>query len=252
MKISYNIPMLEQMLKDIHRLTGVSVSLLDADCKRLVSCTGEDYCARLQREGGSKECARCDLLLLERCAKSLRLEQHLCHAGLYDSAMPILKDGAVVAFLLMGRVRAERSPQKKDPLYQQLPLLQEEQLLALYDLLPYILFSSGIRIERDSLMEDIAAYIKENLCSDLRVAALCARFHLSKNSLYRNFYAQFSCPVNRYVAEQRLERAKQLLAETDLSVREIAEQVGMEPAYFSRLFKKHVGCAPGAWRRATR
>lgn len=249
MKISYDLPKLKRMLEDIYRLSGVSICFLDAEGRSLVNCRREDdFCSALQREQKEK-CARCDKALLERCAKSLELEHHLCHAGLYDSAMPILKDGAVVGFLLMGRVRAERSPQREDPLYRKLPLLKEEQLLALYDLLPHILFSNGIRVERDPLMEGIAAYIKENLREEIRVEALCARFHLSKNSLYRGFRTHFSCAVNEYILEQRILKAKKLLGETALPIGEIAEQVGMDPAYFSRLFKKQEGCSPVAYRK---
>lgn len=250
MKISYNIPMLERMVGDIHRLTGISISLLDKDRKLLVSFTGEDYCTQLQKEGGNEECIRCDSLLLERCLKSLLPEQHLCHAGLYDSAMPILKDGVVAGFLLMGRVRAERSPVREDPLYQRLPLLKEEQLLALYDLLPHILFSSGIRIERDPLIEELSAYIKENLQADLRVEALCARFHLSKNSLYRVFREHFDQSVNEYIIGCRLERAKELLAGSKEPLYMVAEKVGMDQyAYFSKLFKERVGINPAAYRK---
>lgn len=246
MRFSYDLPLLRRLIEDIHRLTGISISILDGEGRPLVQCRREDdYCSRLQQKGLQKECARCDGLLLERCKRSLKLERHLCHAGLYDSAMPLIKEGAVAGFILMGRVRGSHSPKKADPFYQQLPLMQEDQLLALYDLLPHILFSSGIHPERDSLAKEIASFIEGHLSEDLRVETIAAKFHLSKNTLYR----RFGHPINEYIARQRLERAKALLAETDLSIREIGEQVGLEPAYFSRLFKKYTQMAPLEWRK---
>ena len=202
MQFSYDLPLLRRLLEDIYRLTGVSISLLDAEGRTLVSCRREDdYCSRLQQEGLQKECARCDEVLLNRCKRSLRLEWHLCHAGLYDSAMPILKEGEVAGYILMGRVRAERSPEREDPLYRKLPLLKEDPLLALYDLFPHILFSSGIHSDRDPLTEEIASFIETHLSEELRVETVAARFHLSKNTLYR----RFGRPINEYILERRLE-----------------------------------------------
>ncbi|MDQ0340003.1 YesN/AraC family two-component response regulator [Caldalkalibacillus uzonensis] len=51
------------------------------------------------------------------------------------------------------------------------------------------------------------------------------------------------------LTELRMEKAKRLLAETDLSVRDISEQVGYgDPNYFSRAFKQHLGLSPRAFR----
>lgn len=47
----------------------------------------------------------------------------------------------------------------------------------------------------------------------------------------------------------KMQRAGQLLDLTDWSVKEIAGAVGLsDPYYFSRLFKKMMGCSPTAYR----
>jgi AraC-like DNA-binding protein len=55
----------------------------------------------------------------------------------------------------------------------------------------------------------------------------------------------------RYVTLWRMQRAKRLLAESRLSLDQIAERVGYDSAAsFSRVFKKAVGQSPGAYRRS--
>ena len=54
----------------------------------------------------------------------------------------------------------------------------------------------------------------------------------------------------RYVIKARIERAKHLLATTDLTAQQVAERVGFKnPYYFYRLFKRKAGITAGAFAR---
>ncbi|HVZ64597.1 MAG TPA: AraC family transcriptional regulator [Lacunisphaera sp.] len=56
-------------------------------------------------------------------------------------------------------------------------------------------------------------------------------------------------PVD-FLIRQRVRQAGQLLDSTSLSIREIAEQVGYDdPYYFSRCFRRVMGCSPRAYRK---
>lgn len=56
-----------------------------------------------------------------------------------------------------------------------------------------------------------------------------------------------------YIAGQKLELAKQMLAETELPVAEIAERLSYSNAQnFIRVFKKHMGMTPGQYRKGTK
>jgi len=250
MEFTYDLHLLQQLIGDIHRLTGISISLLDAKGHLLVGFRQEgNYCACIQKNGSAEKCIKSDAALLEKCSKTKKLEHHLCHQGLYDSAMPIMKGDSVAGFILMGQVRSERSPQRNDPLYETLPQLGEEQINSLYNLLPHILFHSAIHQKSSSLAEELAAFIHEHLSERLRVEDLSNRFHRSKNTLHRAFSAHFGQGINEYILAKRIELAKNLLRKSALSIGEIAEQCGMESAYFSRLFKKKAGCSPMDFRK---
>lgn len=57
--------------------------------------------------------------------------------------------------------------------------------------------------------------------------------------------------VGEWIIERRMAAARGMLAETDLSVAEVARRVGVpDPGYFSRLFSRAHGSAPREWRGA--
>jgi AraC-like DNA-binding protein len=54
---------------------------------------------------------------------------------------------------------------------------------------------------------------------------------------------------NQYHLEVKIEKAKELLTITDLSIKEIASDLGYDNQnYFSNLFSKRVGCSPSSFR----
>jgi AraC family transcriptional regulator, transcriptional activator of pobA len=59
--------------------------------------------------------------------------------------------------------------------------------------------------------------------------------------------------VQQWITERRLREARRLLADTDLTVGEIARRVGYrEAGYFVRRFRAAHGVPPATWRRAGR
>lgn len=51
-----------------------------------------------------------------------------------------------------------------------------------------------------------------------------------------------------YLTELRIEKAKELLRETDMKINDISEQVGYQNSYFNRIFKKQEGMTPSQYR----
>lgn len=263
MKILYDTEKLSRLLQDIYTLTGVGISILDTEYRPIITFSApENYCTLLQSlPEERKRCSTCDHIILERCKSSMQMERQICRAGLYDAAMPILKNGEPVAYALMGQVRSERSPQKANylpsseqerlsRLYDQLPFVSPDRLEALYHLLPYILFESAILFSADSPIQEAADYIRTHLQERPSVESLCRRFHLSKNALYNGFRRERNQTVGEYISACRLEQAKQLLTETALPIYLTAAAVGVENTpYFCRWFKELSGYSPTEYRK---
>ena len=69
--------------------------------------------------------------------------------------------------------------------------------------------------------------------------------NVSHNWFCRLFREYAGIPPKEYILDVKIKKAKMLLAETSMSVCEIALLCGFEdPAYFSRIYKKKVGCSP--------
>ena len=66
----------------------------------------------------------------------------------------------------------------------------------------------------------------------------------------RKFKKSMLMPPSRYIEKIRMDRSRELLADTDLTVNEISGIVGYnDPFYFSKVFKKNTGLNPMAFRK---
>ncbi|WP_155816562.1 helix-turn-helix domain-containing protein [Spirochaeta thermophila] len=85
------------------------------------------------------------------------------------------------------------------------------------------------------------------------IKELCVRANLSPSTLRRHFIRAVGMPPLRYLAYLRVEKACELLTQTDLTMLEIAEKVGFQDSnYFARQFRRYKGLSPREFRRITR
>lgn len=95
--------------------------------------------------------------------------------------------------------------------------------------------------------------MQELLAQDLTLAAMAAEVGLSQFHFARAFKQSMGIPPHAFQIRLRMERAQQLLLDTDCSVTEIAFDVGYESSQaLARSFRKFAGCTPSDFRRAVR
>lgn len=100
-----------------------------------------------------------------------------------------------------------------------------------------------------SKARQIRDHIVEHSAGDVGLEALASRFGMSVASLQRAFKATYGKPVNEYLREYRLSRARGALAEQGISVSEAAYLAGYNnPANFATAFRKKFGIAPSKVR----
>lgn len=257
MNIKYNTQKIKKIITDLSVLTGISIDLIDTDYKIIASCKKENnFCSFLQSSSGyGGECHHSDRDILEKCKDSGKPESHICHAGLCDFAMPLIKRDITVGYIIMGQIRSPLSPESFEGdgvlnrLYSEIPLFTDEKIESLKNLLPLILFENAIEIEFDSFITEVTEFIDDNLRQDLSITALCRRFNVSKNYLYKSFHGYFGSTVNDYVSSARIKKAQSLLKETIEPVYKIAYLVGIDNyTYFCKLFKSKTGVTPSEYR----
>ncbi len=267
----YDAAGLENVIKNFCVMTNVSLSVHDDEFETLASYSEQTpaFCIAVQNApNGRERCVRSDTELLKRCRESGKIESHICHAGVMDAAMPIIKESKIIGYIIIGRtrvasfdeieprldwLRADRETLKA--CYEKMQTYNDRQIHSMFELasmlVSFILTNELIRPEESALARAAQRYIAENLAKPLSVDSLCRTFGVSKNSLYANFHTAFGKTVNEYITDMRLKQAKKLLCETSLSIDRISEQTGFASyTYFSRLFKKKYGLSPLAYRKA--
>jgi AraC family transcriptional regulator len=96
----------------------------------------------------------------------------------------------------------------------------------------------------------VATYIEEHVADDIPLATLAELARLSPWHFSRSFKQSFGVPPHKYHASRRIERAKQLLANRELSVTAIAFEVGFsEISTFTTSFHRLTGHTPSSYRR---
>ena len=96
----------------------------------------------------------------------------------------------------------------------------------------------------------LAAYIEDHVADDIPLATLAGLARLSPYHFCRSFKHSFGMPPHRYHASRRIERAKQLLANHELSVTRIALEIGFrDTSTFTATFHRLTGQTPSHYRR---
>lgn len=95
-----------------------------------------------------------------------------------------------------------------------------------------------------------AELLRENLDGTVRLADLARECELSVSHFARSFKAGFGVTCHQWLTERRIERAKELLALTNMALADVASNSGFgDQAAFTRTFHRVVGATPGQWRR---
>ncbi|SFT27880.1 AraC family transcriptional regulator [Paenibacillus sp. BC26] len=94
-------------------------------------------------------------------------------------------------------------------------------------------------------------YIHQHYDCDIQAKDVAAAVSLHPVYLQRIFKANMHVTITEYLAELRVEKAKMLLARSDVPIIDIADYIGLNSRqYFSMLFKKVTGMSPAAYRKS--
>ncbi len=108
---------------------------------------------------------------------------------------------------------------------------------------------AGIEEKRKYNFEKIKFYLDENFINDISLDSLSSIFFINKFYLTRTFKEKYGTTVNNYIIEKRINKAKELLRYSDMSVNEISKECGFsDQNYFSRTFRNKEGMSPIKYR----
>jgi len=99
-------------------------------------------------------------------------------------------------------------------------------------------------------LRNLRMQVHERMQEPWTVAAMARLVNLSRSRLARLYTKLLGTSPMEDLIQARLRRARALLTNAGMSVADAAEQSGFgSVCHFSRLFRKHVGCAPRDYRR---
>jgi LacI family transcriptional regulator len=113
--------------------------------------------------------------------------------------------------------------------------------------------STDVLAVDDRAISHAARFIREHACECITVHDVLAGLPLSRSVFERRFAKIFGRTPKAEIVRTQLNRVMQLLAETDLPLKQIASRTGFHhPEYMSTAFKKRTGQTPGEYRRSSR
>lgn len=102
----------------------------------------------------------------------------------------------------------------------------------------------------DKLSEDIIKLFNENIFNNLTVDDVSKAVSYSKPYIFRQFKKSTGKSVMEYYLDLKIKKAKQLLQDRRLSIKEISEKLHFDtPNYFSKTFKKITGLTPTEYKK---
>lgn len=141
------------------------------------------------------------------------------------------------------------SPANDTWLHLNTSLLIQNIFNTLYELGHNIRKIKEITPAQETVVNMALKYISENYKSELDIDTICNEISFSKYYFCKIFKKQMGITVHQYVNEFRINKAKELLAYSQLSVSSIAGQVGFKtPLTFMRAFERSVHMTPSEYR----
>lgn len=103
------------------------------------------------------------------------------------------------------------------------------------------------------LASRIEEILRKNVHNPLCIDDLCKRLNYNRSYLFRRFKQSTGRTIMSYFVHLKIEQAKRLLRESDLSVNRISELFAFDsPCYFSKTFKKLTGFTPLQYKKIHR
>lgn len=267
---SFDLTKLNSLLRDFYNLTKIRITVFDETFHELASYPEEiaDFCRIIRGdENGRKECRLCDEKACEIAARRRSLYTYRCHAGLTESIAPLFLGNIVIGYLLFGHVFSYDSHEEgwrlikeacsgyqidmerlKEACFLQ-PLIPDDYITSASHILQavgsFLCLERMVSLRQQELPVRIDEYISGHFTEDMDVPFLCRQFGIGKTQLYEIARQNYGIGIAEHIRNLRIEKAKDLLTESDLPLAEISARCGFKDYnYFITVFKRLVGVPP--------
>ncbi|MDR2418158.1 MAG: PocR ligand-binding domain-containing protein [Treponema sp.] len=200
--------------------------------------------------------------MCRRCEDTQNPLVYRCHAGLYESVMPIRVNQQLVGYAMIGQFRAyeeegdipaELFEQSQKPgidaealhaAYQQLPLYDKTSTWNMVNLfsvlINFIIMREYINVHQPGQIEKISHWLDKHIAETVELDDVAGAIGRCRSTVSHLIKQQFGMSFKQLCAFKRVRRFESLIvAEPSLTIAEAALRVGYDdPLYFSRIYKK--------------
>ncbi len=100
-------------------------------------------------------------------------------------------------------------------------------------------------------LEKLQTFLVDHLRDQISAEQVAGHLGVSRRCLYQRFQSLMGMGLNKYLQRLRMQQAAGLISTTDLTLSQVADQVGYTSVFsFSRAFKRALRLAPSAYRAA--
>lgn len=235
-------------------------------------------------------CQKCDAHGGLEASKNDSPYIYRCHAGLTDISLPIIRNNQLIGFALFGQVEMEdRCQNDFDRIHpavtkwdlhpelrkarKQIKIVSAEQVRSAASLLktisdyhfadenPHdrIKFSfktnkkapKPVTNSKNDEIRKAISYIEKNIATNLTLEEVANHVYLSQFYFSRLFKKEVGISFVAYLNQKRVEQAKILLTQSNLSIKSISQNIGYsQTSYFCKIFKEFVGVTPVNYRKS--
>lgn len=104
-------------------------------------------------------------------------------------------------------------------------------------------------VKTQVMMETVQEYIQQHYMEDISLQDAAELLHYSDAYFCRFFKQNFHKNFILYLSELRVEKAKELLADVTVNVKDVGQRVGFrDSSYFAKVFKRLTGVTPSEYR----
>lgn len=275
MHSKFDIPKLQALLQDFYTLTHIKIVVFDDNFVEIAAYPKEpcDFCKLIRSDAHANElCNLSDMKACEYCRKTGESLIYQCHAGLTETVTPIKHDHIIIGYMMFGQILMSKEKEsywadilerclnfdidleKLEEAYELNNFIGIEQVRSAAKILEacagYLWLSKLVVLEDESQVKKLDAYINHHIHENITAQLLCDALDISKSHLYKLSLHYYGVGIAEYIRNKRIEWAKELLINEELSVNEVALKVGIvDYNYFSKVFKKSTGQSPSQYRK---
>jgi len=101
----------------------------------------------------------------------------------------------------------------------------------------------------DQYVNIVAKIIQNSYSQNIRVEKIAEKLNINRSYLSDIFKKNTGLPIKEFLTNYRIEQSCVMLRDKHTPIAEISNAVGYDdPLYFSRIFKKQIGCSPSGYR----